>query len=306
MKTYFLIALLLLVQARICFSQTTSLKPIPLTEAWENKIYELAPSKAEASISKKHKVLLFSLHTGFEHWVIPHADVVVEALGQKSGAFEVVKSKDISIFEKKNLKQFDAIVLNNNCSEREKRNIFYDALKGGLTEEERVKKAVQLEKNLLSFVKKGGGLVVLHGGITMQNKSAAFSQMVGGSFDYHPRQQMLELKVVEPGHPITKVFEGKSFSHIDEPYFFNNAYLEKDFKPLLYVETAKIKEMKHQPEDKLNYVSWIKRYGKGRVFYASPSHNAQSYENTVMLQFYLNGIQYALGDLECGDSPIGR
>ena len=54
------------------------------------------------------------------------------------------------------------------------------------------------------------------------------------------------------------------------------------------------------------YISWIKPYGEGRVFYCSPSHNAQSFENPKLLQFMLNGIQYALGDLECDDSVLGR
>ena len=30
----------------------------------------------------------------------------------------------------------------------------------------------------------------------------------------------------------------------------------------------------------------------------------QSYEADCMLQFYLDGIQYALGDLRCDDSPL--
>ncbi|MCX6872996.1 MAG: hypothetical protein NTW21_04195 [Verrucomicrobia bacterium] len=31
---------------------------------------------------------------------------------------------------------------------------------------------------------------------------------------------------------------------------------------------------------------------------------AQSYETECMLRFYLDGIQYALGDLHCDDSPL--
>ena len=54
------------------------------------------------------------------------------------------------------------------------------------------------------------------------------------------------------------------------------------------------------------YVSWIKTHGKGRVFYVSPSHQPESYESSRMLQYYLDGIQYALGDLKCDDSPAGK
>jgi type 1 glutamine amidotransferase len=52
----------------------------------------------------------------------------------------------------------------------------------------------------------------------------------------------------------------------------------------------------------VRYVAWIKPHGKGRVFYCSPSHFPESYESPTMLQFLLDGIQYAAGDLECDDS----
>lgn len=305
MKKLLVLALVLISYANFCLGQNKSLDPIPLDDAWKEKIFQLAPETPTAPVSKKHKVLLFSLFTGFQHWVIPHADEVIKVLSAKTDAYEIVKSVDISMFEKKNLKQFDAVVLNNNCSKGDRRDLFFDALGANteMTDEEKIKKAAALEANLLNYVKKGGGLAVLHGGIVMQNNSTEFSEMLGGSFDYHPPQQKIELKLAEENHPLTKAFEGKSFTHIDEPYFFKNAYLKKNFRPLLYMEIAKIKKMKHETSEKISYVSWIKRYGKGRVFYVSPSHNAQSYEDSRILRYYLNGMQYVLGDLKCDDTP---
>ena len=289
-----------------CSFGQKSLDSFPLDSAWKEKIYNLAPAKANAPVSKKHKVLLFSLFTGFNHWVIPHADVVITTLGEKTGAYEIVKSTDVYLFEKETLKQFDAIVLNNNCSVGPRRDLFLDALDNNTTmsEEDKKNKAGELEANLLNFVKNGGGLAILHGGIVMQNKSAKVSEMIGGSFDYHPPQQEIELQLVDKDHPLTKAFDGKSFTHYDEPYFFKNAYAQKDFRPMLYMEISKLKKVRHETEDKVAYVSWIKAYGSGRVFYVSPSHNAQSYENTSMLNYYLNGMQYVLGDLKCDDTPI--
>ena len=302
-RIFFFFSFLVVYSSSFC---QKSLDPIPLDSAWEQKIYDLSPDHATVKPSKKHKVLLFSLFTGFNHWVIPHADVVISTLGEKTGAYEVVRSKDIFLFEKETLNQFDAIVLNNNCSVGPRRDLFYDALDFNTTmsDEEKKMKAAEFEKNLLDFVKKGGGLAVLHGGIVMQNNATEISQMIGGSFDYHPPQQEIELQIAEMNHPLTKAFEGKSFTHIDEPYFFKNAYVDKNFRPMLYMEIAKIKKVRHKTEDKLAYVSWIKKFGKGRVFYVSPSHNGQSYEKPRMLQYYLNGMQYVLGDLKCDDSPI--
>ena len=63
--------------------------------------------------------------------------------------------------------------------------------------------------------------MVVHGAIVMQNNSMPFSEMCGGSFDYHPRQQEITLQLVDPKHPLVKAFEGKPFVHVDEPYLFN-------------------------------------------------------------------------------------
>lgn len=306
MKTAFLISLSLFLLIGSSFAQLKSLDPIPLDDSWKQKIYELAPAETQAPVSKKHQVLLFSLFTGFEHWAIPHVDYIIKTLGEKSGAYVVTRSNDISMFEKKNLKKFDAVILNNNCSIGPQRDLFYDALgvDSLLSEDKRLKKAQKLESNLLKYVKKGGGLAIAHGGIVMQNNSQEFSIMAGGSFDYHPPQQQIELKIAEEQHPLTLAFDGQSFTHIDEPYLFKNAYAQKQFRPMLYMEVSKIQKLKQELADEISYVSWIKSYGKGKVFYCSPSHNAQSYENTRLLQYYLNGLQYVLGDLECDDSPL--
>ena len=129
--------------------------------------------------------------------------------------------------------------------------------------------------------------------------------MVGGSFDYHPKQQEMHLKEVDPKHPMVHAFKGKGFVHTDEPYFFKNAYADYNFRPLLYIEADKLEGLRKEVTDNTIYVAWIKKHGNGRVFYCSPSHNAQSM-NKELLQFFLDGIQYVAGDLKCDDSPIGK
>ena len=148
--------------------------------------------------------------------------------------------------------------------------------------------------------------MLLHGAIVMQNNSIDFSDMTGGSFDFHPPQQELHVKLVNPNHPLVSSFDSDGFVHYDEPYFFKNAYYRYNFRPLLYIELDKIKMKRERPKDKIKYVSWIKRYGRGRVFYSSPSHNAQSYENPKLLEFLGNGLLYAAGFIDCDDTPIEK
>lgn len=282
-----------------------SLPEFEVTPAWLSKVAALTPEKPTIE-AKKRNVLIFSLHTGFKHWVIPHSAAVVKSIANKTAAFTVTETMDAEMFMPKNLQKFDVVVLNNNCSIGPRRDIFYDALVSVSDTVKRAKKAAKLEKNLLNYVKNGGGLMILHGGIVMQNNSAEVSNMMGGSFDYHPPQQPLQVKLVDAKHPMVHAFDGEGFQHVDEPYFFKNAYDNYDFRPLLYIEANKLTVKKPVEGSNIKYISWIKRYGNGRVFYSSPSHNAQSYDNPKLIAFLMDGLQYAAGDLQCDDSPIGK
>lgn len=290
------------------YLNSQNLEPFEISDEWLTHIQEIAPSKPTTIVKKKRNILVFSLQTGFKHWTIPHTEAVIIKLANKSGAFNVVSSKDINEFTKEQLNEYDAIILNNNCSIRPRRNIFLDILdmNKNFTPEEKNKKAGQLENNLLEYVNNGGGLMVLHGAVTMLNKSRDFSKLVGGSFDYHPKQQMIKVELVNPEHPMVSAFKGEGFEHVDEPYIFNNAYRDFNFRPLLSMSLNKIKGIKEDSKDDISYISWIKKYGKGRVFYCAPSHNPQSYSNPQFLEFLLDGMQYVSGDLKCDDSPMNK
>ncbi|MBC6367877.1 ThuA domain-containing protein [Algoriphagus sp. AK58] len=292
----------------IQFAFAQSLPEVTLNDEWKAKIRALAPEKVAFHSPRKKNILVFSLHTGFNHWVIPHTEEMIKILGEKSGAFHVVGSKDISEFEVKNLKKYDAVILNNTCSKPDHRNLFWDKLRADSNADSAslMKKAQELESNLLEYVKKGGGLMLLHGAVTTQNNSWEFSRLVGASFDYHPPQQSFQVHLEDPKHPLVSAFPAEGFSHIDEPYFYKNAYSELNFKPLLYFNNADIKSQRKGQEltEGKTYVAWIRAEGKGKVMYASPSHNAQSFENPQLLRFFLDGMQYVVGDVVCDETPL--
>jgi type 1 glutamine amidotransferase len=303
------IALLMLLSAVIMnshFLNAQGLEEVELDAAWMEKIRKLAPDEPAVKPENVPRILVFTLSTGYQHWVVPHTTAMMEVLSDKTGAFLMDQSADIQVFE--DLKGYDAVLLNNNCSADERRDLFWDELgkDKDLTDKERDKKAARLEKNLIKFVKSGGGLMVVHGGIVMQNNSVEISKMVGGSFDYHPVQQEVQVSLVEPEHTLLNGFKGQPFVHVDEPYIFNNAYFDYDFRPLLSMDASALHSLNKDIKDPVIYISWIKRYGKGRVFYVSPSHNAQSFEDPRLLKFYLDGLQYVTGDFKCDDTPMKR
>ncbi|GAB5472301.1 MAG: hypothetical protein Mars2KO_04000 [Maribacter sp.] len=304
---YTFITLLFLACSSIQLS-AQSLEAIKITEEWKSKIENLAPTQLTVPNVTKKKVLVFSKATGFDHWTIPHNAEMLKILGKKTNAFEVHIKYDIEQFEKKNLKKYDAVVFNNCNPSGPDRDLFSDLLRQNtsLSDAEIKNKASVYEANMMAYVAKGGGLMILHGAITVQNNSMAFSKLTGGSFDYHPKQQEIHVKEVNKNHPMVRAFKGKGLVHVDEPYFFKNAYFDYNFRPLLFMEVAQLEGLKKEVKEKIVYVSWIKKHGKGRVFYSSPSHNAHSMNNPELLQFFLDGLQYVVGDLKCDDSPMKR
>ena len=78
------------------------------------RIEKALPSKALVSPRKKRKLLIFDLNVGYGgHGSIPTANLAFTMMGEKSGAFETVISKDPSGFKPENLKKFDAVFFNN-------------------------------------------------------------------------------------------------------------------------------------------------------------------------------------------------
>jgi type 1 glutamine amidotransferase len=288
-------------------------KITPPTPEYCASVEKAAPAKPTVAAPKR-KLLVFSLHTGYNHEVIPHVDRVFEILGKKSGAFDVVVTYDIEQLAADKLAAFDVLVLNNTCSDGSRRNLFLDVLEkkdakySSLDAAQRQAKAKALEKSILDFVRNGKGLVCIHGGLTMLNNSKDFNDMIGAAFDYHPANQTVTVRSVEPDHPLLAAFRDSGpLIHRDEPYAFHGAYAEHNFRPLLELDAAAVKDKdsakRKSPYDStVRYIAWIKPFGKGHVFYCSPGHFPETYESPTVLRFVLDGTQYAAGDLKCDDA----
>lgn len=315
LKHFFVVPSLLLLTAWIGGAAAeripdAKLKIEPPTPQWQAVVEKAAPARPTIQAAKR-KLLVFSRFTGYDHKVIPHVDRVFQILGRKSAAFDATISVDIEALTPKSLAAYDVLVLNNNCSKGKRRDLLLDVLETDakyqcLTEAERSAKAKALEQSLLAFVAGGKGLVVVHGAPTLLNNSAKFTEMVGGAFYYHPPNQEVTVRTVDPRHPLVAAFQGKEpFIHRDEPYCFNGPYEKMDFRALLSMDTQGLRDPKGEAGKMARYVAWIKPYGKGRVFYCSPSHFPESYTSPTLLRFLLDGTQYASGDLKCDDSPRG-
>ena len=50
-------------------------------------------------------------------------------------------------------------------------------------------------------------------------------------------------------------------------------------------------------------VSWIRSYGKGRIFYMTIGHLPRLFATPPLAKFFLAGVQFALGDLYADTTP---
>ena len=55
--------------------------------------------------------------------------------------------------------------------------------------------------------------------------------------------------------------------------------------------------------DKIYPVSWIRKYGKGRVFYCSLGHMPETFMTPELVGHFLAGVQFMLGDLDADTTP---
>ncbi len=181
-------------------------------------------------------------------------------------------------------------------------------------------------KALMDFVKSGRGIIGIHAASDNFYDWPEAVEMLGGQFNGHPwvgngwgRQESdgWSFKVDDPDHVLNRAFDGKGFVLKDEIYQIQGPYSRDTHRVLLSLDMSKphnleaIKGKKKGAswsgrKDDDNPVSWIKRYGKGRVFYCSIGHRKEIYWNKTILTHYLAGIQWALGDLQADDTPSAK
>jgi type 1 glutamine amidotransferase len=253
------------------------------------KIDAAIPSAATAKPQQDRRILVFWRCEGFFHGDgIAGGNHALASMGRKTGAYTADFSDDYSVFEPANLAKYDALVLNNTTQ---------------------LKLPETAKQALLEFVRKGKGLVGIHAATDSFYDWPEGAAMLGGLFDGHPwgAGGTWAFKLDEPKHPLNRAWGGKGFKLKDEIYQFKAPYTRADRRVLVSLDLSDPvtggveKGVKRTDHDFA--VAWIKNYGQGRVFYCSLGHAANVFQNPGVLRFYLDGIQFALGDLEADASP---
>lgn len=263
----------------------------PLTDAQKSAIETAVPAEAVAKPKKARRVLMFYRCEGFIHGSIPYGNYAVEAMAKKTNAFTVDLADTYDVFTPENLAKYDLILLNN-------------------TTHMQFQTPAQ-QNAFLDFIMNGKGLAGFHAASDNFGRHPECRAIVGGEFDGHPWNAggTWAFKLNDPEHVLNKAFEGKGFWHTDEIYQYNPQTYEgtKNLRVLVSLD------MNQQEVSKLINdgprevpVSWLRKAGQGRVFYTNFGHREDTFSKPAILKHMLDGIQYALGDLEADATPTDQ
>jgi type 1 glutamine amidotransferase len=268
--------------------------------------------KASAAPKKPRVVLIWNTpshlmdkdpHKGY---CIPYGEEAMKAIGETSGAFKPVVSDDLAVFAPENLKRFDAIVLNNssgNWITPTAADLAKESLKKLGADAQDVE--AELRKSFLAFLENGGGIVSVHFAIAANRQWPEFQEIFGGTFTGHPWTEEVGVTVEEPKNPLVAAFGGTDFRIADEIYEYGPPYDRNNVRVLMSIDPARTNMGARwiNRKDGDFALAWVKPYGKGRIFNTSFGHMSSIYSNPKMLQFYLDAIQFATGDLAAPTSP---
>jgi type 1 glutamine amidotransferase len=251
------------------------------------------------------RLLFFHRSAGFQHSVIEakggercYAEMILRPICEKHG-WELVSTKDGDVFTPENIDSFDAF-------------LFYTT--GDLTAE-RAKDgskpmSLQGKKALLEAIRNGKGFVGYHCASDTfhsegdRDESQPVDQrdpyidMLGGEFVVHESQQTTTMTVVDPDFPGASSL-GPSFKMHEEWYSLKN--FADDLHVILVNETE---DMHDKCYERPPYpASWIRNYGKGRVFYTSMGHREDVWTSPQFQSLIVGGISWAVGDVEANTTP---
>lgn len=285
-------------------SRTTAIRGPNLVSAEEKKaIDDALPTTAPARPKRPRKLLVLDLNASYGgHRSIPAENYAIQRMGEITGAYTAIFSDDLDNLKWPKIKQYDAIFLDNTVGPD-----FVDP---------------EVREGLIRFVREGGGLGGLHGVTYTSMDWREFHEMIGATRGVNRlnSNEKLWIKIDDPNSPLNAAFQGEEFEHEDEFYRFatlpgQGFYSREKVHELLSVDVART-DMNQGPvrfpaqpiarADGDYALSWIKSYGRGRVFICVLGHDPTIFTTPNLAKFFLAGIQFILGDLKADTTPSAK
>lgn len=276
---------------------------------------ELAAGTAGIAGGKK-RVLFFTKSQGFPHSVVTRrkgadgkpvedlafAEKLLKEWGEKAG-YEVVVSKEGSIFTPEGVAGFDAFVFYTTG------DLTKPAVRGS---DDTSVMSVEGKAALLKAIEEGKGFVGIHSatdtfkGSARPNDSVKlmaegatvdpYIRMIGAEFTSHGAQQKSWVRVPAVAKAFPGLGEVQEFEMHEEWYAFTN--MARDLHVLLVQDTATMfnngrKERQYTGPSFPN--TWARMHGKGRVFYTSMGHREDVWTHAIFQAVVMGGMAWASG-----------
>lgn len=248
-----------------------------------------------AQTPAKKKLLFIGEVKGFEHDSVSHAMATIEKLGQQSGLWDTYLRTDSELLTKqklgnnaKNLSYFDAVM-------------FYTTGELDLNDDQKAA--------LLSFVKDDGkGFLGTHSATDTFYRWRDYGDLIGAYFNEHPWNQVhAEIIVEDRDFPATKHFPAH-FPIYDEIYQFKEPYSRDKVRVLMSIDpkSVDLKNPRVHRTDQDFAVTWVRNYGKGRVFYSSLGHREEVWDRPDIQQMWTEAVKWAMGLTQGDATPRPR
>jgi len=280
------------------------------------KIAAALPEKLSAQPERPRRVLVLTRGTyGALH--VPAAAgllILLRDAAERYGAFELTELYDDDTIDARMLRGFDAVVLNN----------------VGMTNRPEV-----YNRLLPDYVRAGGGLFAMHSDalLFMRQPDAEYNRLLGAYVDIahtqygHPGKHGDPFPVVlpDPDEPLAAAFRAEPApltltcrwlngqervkyqvtvrppqTLADELYALVETPGQQD-PPHVLVQVDRRSAPQVYPETARDFawsLVWTRHCGKGRVYYSQLGHNMAVYSVPCVARAALDGLQYAVGDLD--------
>jgi type 1 glutamine amidotransferase len=255
------------------------------------KIRAAIPAKAFAAPRKARKLLVVESLHGMSHDTIPHANAMLEEMGKMTGAWTTVFSNDLNNLKYPKIAEYDGVFLNSIVGE--------------------FAADLDVRAGLARFVREGGGMGGIHGTPWASRNWDEFAEMIGSQSAPHRIEQGV-MKVYDAASPLMQPFGGKALNFREEYYRFEHQGRGRlRWENVRVLMTVALDDPTIEPRPWTGYkrpdnvypVSWIRNYGKGRVFYSSLGHMPETFMTPELVGHFLAGVQFLLGDLEADATP---
>ena len=137
---------------------------------------------------------------------------------------------------------------------------------------------------IVRFIQRGGGLVLLHSGISLAT-NPELEELIGARFIGHPAYQSLSFRpVVGKGgaHPIVQHIE--PFDSPDEPYRYS-----------LSPSNDREIILEYSLDGQFYPAAWVQRSGAGRIAVLMPGHNRDSLQHVQVKRLIRSASLWAAG-----------